>query len=308
MQRPPMHGQPREIAVVSALFAIVAAEIVATYWRVPARELYHVRGGGASLAFGRVLVFLDFPFALAAIAALAVVFRTLPWRERPAALVAMLLCAVTAWPGVVDQANLAAKWINVVPAVGVALAAVLILRARVPEAPRLVRGDRVRVALAAVIVLLAAPWIAADNGEYLDGVPVLGRLFQTGKIVTQPGDPHVHHAVHHGHHHGMDGLLLALTALLLSRLLPVARSRLAAAYLALMLSYGLANIANDDWVEQITERGWTRHVLPNMLQPDLNWGWAVVLAAAAGIYALWFRPSSSAYSRAGMPFVSTSRS
>src|SRR2546430_2289349 len=73
-----------------------------------------------------------------------------------------------------------------------------------------------RLALAALAVFLAAPYIAAELGFFLDRVPVLGSLFITGAIRPEPGDG-LRHAVHHGHHHGMDGLILTLSALLLSR-------------------------------------------------------------------------------------------
>ena len=53
---------------------------------------------------------------------------------------------------------------------------------------------------------------------------------------------------HHGHHHGMDGLLLILSALLLSRALNQIKGGalgiVVSAYLALMFCYGAANIAN----------------------------------------------------------------
>ena len=68
-------------------------------------------------------------------------------------------------------------------------------------------------------------------------------------------------------HHGWQGLLLVATALLLSRL-PVGAA--AAAFLALMLAYGLGNIVNDDWLEQVAERGWTGSTFPSVLQPAAN--------------------------------------
>ena len=78
-------------------------------------------------------------------------------------------------------------------------------------------------------------------------------------------------AVHHGHHHGLDGLLLVLSALLLSRIGPSVRARwlrvVLGMYLALMTAYGLGNMANDFWTEQIWKRGWTDWQFPDLLQP-----------------------------------------
>ena len=141
------------------------------------------------------------------------------------------------------------------------------------------RGDIARVVAAAVLLVLSAPWVAADLGFFLDGVPVLGAAFHTSRPFPDlsPLSP----TVHHGHHHGMDGLLLVLTALLLSRLR--LRSWLRA-YLALMLCYGLGNIANDLWIEQVWKRGWAGWQLPSVLEPRPTAAWAVLLAAAAAIW------------------------
>jgi hypothetical protein len=274
---------PREIVAVGAIYALATVAIAITYTRLPARELYNVSGTGFPAGLGRALVFLNFSTAIAAI---GVAFVCLPRLSRallPLGVIAIALCAVVAWPGVVDQANLDAKAANALPAIGVAFVVGLALAAAVPRAPRHVRGDRLRLGLAAVAIVIATPWIAAELGFYVDGVPLLGWLFQTGRMV---GD---HPAVHHGHHHGTDGLLLALTALALSRLLPAVRSRIASVYLALLLAYGLANLANDFWGEQIVERGWTSHAFPNVLQPHASFAWLGVLLAGLACWALWFR-------------------
>src|SRR4029077_17819529 len=111
------------------------------------------------------------------------------------------------------------------------------------------RGDWVRVALAVAFLVAALPWLAADLGLFSNGFPLLGRLFQSGEFLPErPGLPTFAPAVHHGHHHGMDGVLLVLSALLLSRRVgEVKRYGLRqglAAYLALMFCYGIANSAN----------------------------------------------------------------
>ena len=83
--------------------------------------------------------------------------------------------------------------------------------------------------------------------------------------------------------------MLSLTALGFSRL---RRPRALDAYLALMLAYGVANLVNDDWLEQVVKRGWTTHEIPSVLVPAANWGWAAVLAGAAVVWLLWFRQPS----------------
>lgn len=269
------------------MWTLAGAALVAvfvTYARLPASELYNVSGSGLRGGLSRAVVELNFPDALIALAVLAVVGRRLRGRARALAFVASLLCVVFVLPGVVRQSNLDARWINAVPALGVALAFALSLLAAGSESPGPVRGDRLRIALAAALVLLASPWIAAELGFYLDGVPVLGRLFQTGKLVSFH-DP-AHPAVHHGVHHGLQGLLLALTALLLSR---VPAGKVAGAFLALVLAYGVGNMANDGWLEQVTERGWSSHSLPSVLGLSPNWLWLAVLVTAVLVWALWFR-------------------
>jgi hypothetical protein len=135
-------------------------------------------------------------------------------------------------------------------------------------------------------ILASLPWIFAELGFFLDGVPLLGRVFETGVYRTRGAEV----AVHHGRHHGLDGLLLLLTAILLSRAVPGIRARtlrlLLAAYLALMAAYGLGNMANDFWTEQIWKRGWTNWQFPDLLQPTLSVGWGVMVLGALLILAL----------------------
>jgi len=273
----------REVRVVWALLAAIAGAVLVTYARLPADQLYHVSANGLRGALSRVVVELNFPDALVGLAVLGVIAPALPRSLRLLALAAAALCAVVLVPGVVSQSNLDVKWINAAPAVGVALAFALTFFARGLPSRRRVRGDRVRIGLAAVLVLLEAPWIAAELGFYLDGVPMLGWIFQTGKIVSYGGNV-PHPAVHHGVHHGLQGLLLVATALLLSRV-----PNRVSLFLALMVAYGLGNIANDGWLEQVAERGWTSWTIPSALEPGATWTWLVVLLATPLIWALWFR-------------------
>jgi hypothetical protein len=272
----------RELRAVWILVAAAAAAVFVTYSRLPTAELYNVSNSGVRGGASRVLVDLNFPDALIALAVLGVIAPFLSRRLRAVAAVAAVLSLVVVVPGVVRQSDLDAQWINVVPALGVLLAFALTPFAKLPRA-RYPRGDRVRVALAVLLVLLASPWIAAELGFYLDGVPVLGSVFQTGKIVSYHGNA-PHPAVHHGVHHGFQGLLLAGTALLLSRV-PNGISL----YLALAAAYGVGNMANDDWLEQVAESGWTSWTIPSCLEPKATWTWLAVLLATPLVWTFWFR-------------------
>jgi hypothetical protein len=275
---------PWEVWGALALIALDGAAVIATYSRFPAAELYHVHHTGTIAAgFGRELVVLNYPFALVAIALVGLAWPRLHGGLRIAGVVAIALCAVV--PFTVDQGNLDARPRNAVPALGLALAVALVLVVGVSDARR-VRGDRLRIGIAAVLLFFAAPLIAAELGFFLDGVPFLGWFFETGRITTQPGVAVAHHAVHHGQHHGWQNTMLALAALAFSRL---PRPRVLDAYLALMLAYGIGNLVNDDWLEQVVKRGWTSHEVPGVILPAANWGWAAVLVGAALIWRFWFR-------------------
>jgi hypothetical protein len=291
---------PREVAAVLALFALDAIAVAVTYSRFPPSQLYHVHHGGVAGGLGRALVFLNFPTAIVAVALVGLAWPRLRDGLRPLAVAAVLLCVLVYWA--VDQANLDAKPLNAAPAVGALLAVALVLAAGVPDATGRMRGDRLRVVLAALLVVFAAPLIAAELGFYLDGVPVLGWLFETSRLTSEPGVQGLHHAVHHGQHHGWQGTLIALSALLLSRL---PRPRVLDAYLALMLAYGVGNLVNDDWLEQVVKRGWTRHEVPSVLVPAANWGWAAVLVGAAAVWLAWFRQARPTTPAAASPAISS---
>ena len=238
-----------------------------------------------------------------------VVDRLEDLRADLAGLVAFVFCLTVAWPGVQTESHLDPKWANLPAVLGVALTFLLTLwagRAGRREFPRTsATGDAGRLAFgalsllfAALSLLFAAPYIAAELGFFLDGVPVLGWIFQTGAIRPEPGAGYAHAAVHHGHHHGMDGFLLAATALLLSRLVgsirrPFLRT-LTAIYLALLLVYGLTNQVQDLWTEQIVKRGWTNWETPNVLHPSLSAAWAAMVGVAVLFYFTLFRPLGGA--------------
>jgi hypothetical protein len=285
-------GLPVEVALVWMLFAVVTAEVVVTYSRIPHGVLYHVSGSGIEGGLSRALVFLNFPVALVTLAVLGLIYTRLPGRSyRAIAILAAVLSAAVFWPGIVSQADLDARPVNAVAAIGVLLA--LMLTGVVANRGGLSRrpwhtADWLRAALAIVLLVAALPWLAADLGLYSNGVPLLGKLFQSGQFLPErPGLPNFAPAVHHGHHHGMDGFLLVLTALLLSR--RVARRAALAAYLSLMFCYGVANFANDFWIEQVVKRGWTRWEIPNVTEPRVSIAWSLIVIAAVSLWALWVR-------------------
>ncbi len=281
-----------EVLAVWAVFGVVAAAVLATYWRLPVAELYNVDEEGLARGAGRALVFLGYPTALVAIALLAVVADRL--RSRPAtaaAVVAALLCATVVWPGVVEQSDLDAKPVNALAGVGVLAAAVLtalaLARGGLGEIRPFGGWDVARAVVAAVLVAGSLPWIAAELGFYLDGVPGLGALFLSGELRPEPGHPELT-AVHLGHHHGMDGTLLALSALALSRTVPQLSARALRVavtfYLSLMLAYGLANAVQDFWLEQLVKRGTTSLEIPSLIVPKASPAWAALIAAALLIH------------------------
>ena len=117
---------PNELVLVWLLFAVVTLAILVTYARLRPEALYHISGTGLAAGLSRALVYVNFPVGIAALAGLVVLFDRLPGRGlRIATVVAATLCAVVFWPGVVDEGNLDAKWVNAVPALGVGLAVLL---------------------------------------------------------------------------------------------------------------------------------------------------------------------------------------
>src|SRR5215467_14003683 len=210
----------REVYVIWLLVGLAAVAVFETYWRFPASELWKVTGTGLSGGASRAFVFLSFSPALISIAVLAIVVDRLD--DRRATFLGVLgavLCATVAVPGVQTPNDLDAKWSNLPAVLGVALAFGLTVWAGLRGRPERVRttkaGDVARLVTGAVALFFAAPYIAAELGFFLDGVPVLGWIFLTGAIRPEPGAGYSHAAVHHGHHHGLDGFLLTATALLL---------------------------------------------------------------------------------------------
>jgi hypothetical protein len=293
----PQRARLTEIWVVWALFGLATVAVFETYWRIPPHELWKVHNSGFIGGAGRAFVFVSFSAALAAVAVLAIVVDRLEdERADRAAIGAVILCASVAFTQTPN--HLDPKWSNIWSVLGVALAVALTVwaerKGRAEVIPRNRSADRLRIVLGAITLFWATPYIAAELGFHLDGVPFFGWFFQTGAIRPEPGTGSLHAAVHYGHHHGLDGFLLVSTALLVSRLLPGMRRRrlrvMTGAYLALMLVYGWTNMVNDLWTEQVVKRGWTSWQVPDVLQPKASLAWAAMLLAAALIYAAFFAP------------------
>lgn len=283
--------------MVWALCGLATIAVFETYWRIAPGELWKVHNSGFVGGIGRAFVFVSFSPAVAALAVLPIVADRLERRAAHVlAIVAFALCATVAVPNVQTPNHLDPKWSNTWAVVGVGLTVALTAwaanRGRRERRRTSRAGDRLRVVLFVVILFWATPYIAAEMGFHLDGVPFFGWFFQTGKLAPEPAAGYVHATVHYGHHHGLDGFLLATTTLLLSRLLGGIRRpglrTFTAALLALMLVYGLTNMVNDLWSEQVVKRGWTRWEVPDVLQPNASLAWAAMLVAAALVYALFF--------------------
>ncbi len=257
-----------------ALLFATAGVIVLTYWRLPPEELYSVSESGVDLGLGRALVYLNYPVSLVAISiAWLAADRIRERRAIWAAGVATVLCAVTALPGVVDQDDLDAKPVNLLPAIGVAIAFALSLKAPWERIGRL-RLDPVRVAIGVVVWLVALVWIAAVAGFYFPGDILLGEELRRG------GDGRLGPAVHLGDHEGLDAALLVTSALVLTRYRP---RWPVAVLLGLTLVYGLAVEWRDFWFEQVVKRDWTSWTPPQVLTPRLSLAWGGLVLLAVGV-------------------------
>lgn len=279
------------------MFVLATVAVFVTYSRISAGDLYNVSGTGLEGGVSRALVFLGYPTSFAALAVVAVVSERLRGLfEAGAAVLAVLLCLTIVIPGVVDQGDLDARPVNGLAAIGVAIALVLtgvaFRRGGLGQAVPWGRADVVRLVVGGILLLAALPWIAAEAGFYIDAVPGLDPIFMSEELHAEPGE-HSAHAVHLGDHHGTDGVLLAWTALALSRVLPTLRRRGVraglAAYLALMLVYGLAIALEDFWLEQLYKRDVTSIRLPNMIRPEASPEWAAIVAATVLVAVFVFR-------------------
>jgi hypothetical protein len=261
------------------LWSLLIVAMLVTYTRLDPAELYHVTGDGITGGLSRILVAVNFPIAIIAIALVLVAIDALPPRARWIAAPSIMLCAITVVPGVVDDQDLDARWINAIPAIGVVLAAGLsVVAARQPGRSAGVTArlplDPLRWGLAALAIVLSVPWILAELGVYGPGW-----VFIMERPITESGGV-VGPAVHLGHHHGLDGALFVVSVALLSRV-RIRSPRLRTAtmlYLSLVFAYGAVNFAQDAWNEQLAKRGWVDTTIPSALNPALELIWLVILA------------------------------
>jgi hypothetical protein len=91
----------------------------------------------------------------------------------------------------------------------------------------------------------------------------------------------------------LDGILFAVSSLILAggfgHLCPGRLKSALGWYLALMLPYGVGNALNDGWTEQIVKRGTTDWHIPEMLRPEPNLPWLLILIATVIVWFLLFR-------------------
>ena len=290
-------GQGEALAVWAG-WALLAVAVLVTYSHVDPADTYAVSRDGVAGGLSRTLTLLNFPIALGAIALVLLAVPALPSRAWWLAGPAIAMCAVTAWPGVVDPGDLDARLVNAVPALGVVaalgLTAAASRRAGAGFAPW-GRGDVARVVVGAAALVIALPWIVADLGTTLPGDLFMGeeRAAEGERLIA---------AVHVGHHHGLDGALIFVMALVLSRRRPGGRAGVAyAAYLSLALAYGLANMLEDSWHEQLVKREWLDWRIPSAKVPELHWIWLVILAGTVAAFALGFAGGATSRRSRALP-------
>ncbi len=260
-------GGQGEALAVWAVWALTLLAVLVTYSRIDASQLYHVRGHGLGLGLSRAAVHTNWPFALVALVLVLVAMKALPTRAWCVAGLSVALLATM--PFVVSQAHLNARWGNLIPGLGVVLALGLTIAAATREGvsfePRL-PGDPLRLVVAAVVLLVSLPWIAAELGFYFPGDMFMGEeLFPT----ANKGE--LEAAVHLGEHHGFHGSLMLLSALVLSRVQAGGRLRgwLLGATSALA-GYGAFNAGQDFWQEQLVKRGTVHWKIPSGIYPGLH--------------------------------------
>jgi hypothetical protein len=287
-------GRPglAEALIVWALWGLVALAVFITYWRIPPAELYNTNGTGPLAGASRLVVYLGYPVAIAAVPLAFIAAARLGTRfAYAAAAAATVLCFTIAVPSVIDQNDLDARPVNALAAIGVGIALALTVAALVrhgvgQSAPWSIT-DSLRVLAAIVLLLAALPWVFAELGFYISDAPLVGSIFMAKEITPSPGGEPSLHAVHLGSHHGMDGTVLAISALVLFRVprqLASRAGRIAlSAYLSLMLVYGLANALQDFWIEQLVKRGTVSALIPSLIRPSASWAWAAIVAAAFAI-------------------------
>ena len=166
------------------------------------------------------------------------------------------------------------------PAIGVGLALALTLLARdIRFGARPARRCCADRPLRRCSSSLCAPWIAAELRLYLDGVPVLGWLFRDrgdrlvpGQRAASGGAPRTSITA------SRDWCSWVPRSSALSRITQTGSPL----FLALMVAYGIGNIAERRLARQIAERGWTSWTIRRRSSRGLTWTWLAVLARDAG--------------------------
>lgn len=288
---PDTAGDPvRRNAVLAAwaVFGVVLALAIWTYWRLAPGATYHFEDSGVSGAASRSVTYLNYPVAIAALALVWLLGRSV------LTIVTAALCLVAFLPGVVSEDDLQARWVNVPATVGVLLAACLTIAVALRDR----RGGwplgRGGTALLVLLLVVAVPYLVAAAGFYADEVPALGFLRASQPTPGQPDLP----SVHRGLHDGLFGLQLVAAAVLVS----VARARLPrglAPYLALVATYGAWIGFGDLWHEELYKAGYVDAKVPDVLRPAVTPAWGVLLLLAAVVYVVWFRWAEPARRRRG---------
>lgn len=295
------NGDPRRdpgLREVIALWALYGWEAAAVFLTYANASTARVRASGpfdAARGCAQVLVFLRHPTLPAAVAFAPIAWCRLPAAARPRAVRAattggvatcLTLTAIKARGRQTPSTKDTIAVSSVAAVLGLTVSSAH--SAGIGAAPVWSRDDIVRVATAAGFVVPALPWILADLGVSVTDLRVVGRVFlaeerlPTGAVLP---------AVHLGHHHGIDGVLLALTGLTLSRTLdrvrpPAVRSGLSL-YLAGLVVYGTLRAAEDVWNEQVVKRGWTKRKVPLIVsggRPARPGVWAGMLLAATMLH------------------------
>jgi hypothetical protein len=285
-----------EVVVTWGAVAALTLAVFITYSRFPVSEFYNVSKSGLAGGAGRALVYLNYPVAFIAVALGGFAFARL-WATyaagstvRKLALSAVYLTSVglsLIAAFVVQQSDLDAKPANVMPALGVAIAIALTawaLRNGGLGRPMPWSGlDTAGAVIAAALLIMSVPWIFGLLGVYVDNIPILERIYMSKEVVAG----HTSAAVHLGDHHGFNGTIFAVAALVLVRAVrQISQTwlRLAmTAYLAFMFVYGITNMLQDFWGEQLVKRGWLDASFPNVIVPKLSLPWLLMLLATVVI-------------------------
>ncbi len=287
----------REVLWIWGGLGALTVAVLVTYSRFPVSEFYHVSIAGIAGGFSRTLTLLNFPIAFIALSLMGFALtrlyaipgalsRSERWLVGLIAAITTVMLLVASF--VVHQSDLDAKPANAIPAVGVLLALALTLftarRTGIGERMRWARSDTIRLVAIVFLIAAALPWMIADLGVFVGDIPLIGYFYMSKEVL--PG--HTLPAVHLGHHHGFDGVIFAISAIVLSRQLGRVTGALRwplHVYVALMLVYGLANGLQDFWGEQLVKRGWTDLHAPTVAEPKLTPAWGVIALATVVVAA-----------------------